>query len=184
MAGGGSILWIRLVFVLYYSELEGFMLVVRQGQTLYNIPTDQIDPMRWQTPPTQQIQFQQPTVGKVITDVLGAVAVVGLGFAAGAAIGELLFGQQERVLHCSDCGRSGHTARNCPVTGQRVALRKEKTGNCGCCGRRFRSTQLHHYAGRGLERGKEMCLPCHLQCGHDGNWKLGPFNPRYCRLDT
>ncbi len=160
------------------------MLVVRQGNKFYNIPPEEINPMRWEAPPVPPIQLQQPAAGKAIADLLGAAAVVGLGFLAGAAVGELLFGQEKRVVHCSGCDSTSHTARNCPVTGRRIPLRIEKTGNCSCCRRRYRSTQLHHYAGRGLERGKEMCLPCHLHCGHDGNWKLGPYNPRRCRLDN
>ena len=99
-------------------------MIVRQGQEFYYVP-GQNDPVQRRVAvpqPPPQVQFQQPALGKVIVDVLGAVGVVGLGFAAGAALGELLFGQEKRIIHCSDCGRSGHTARemschwaeNCP----------------------------------------------------------------------
>jgi hypothetical protein len=58
----------------------------------------------------------------------------------------------------------------------------EKTGTCTCCKKRFRYTEAHHYAGRGVERGREMCGPCHFHCGHNGDWYNFPINPRYCRL--
>lgn len=38
------------------------------------------------------------------------------------------------------------------------------------------------YAGRGVERGREMCGPCHFHCGHDSEWYNFPVNNRYCRL--
>jgi hypothetical protein len=161
-------------------------MVVRQGGEFYNLP-EQNDPIQWQIAvpqPAPQVQFEQVPIGRVIANVLGAVAVVGFGFMTAAAIGALLFGEEERVLHCSVCDSTSHTARNCPITGPRVRLKMEKTGDCGCCGRRFASTQLHHYAGRGLERGREMCLPCHLHCGHGGHWKIAPTNPQYCRLEN
>ena len=161
------------------------MIVVPQGQRLYYVPPEQIGLMQWQVgaaPQTPQIRIQQPTLGELIVDVLGKLAVAGVAFGIVYAGCELLFGTDERVMHCSDCGRTNHTARNCPFTGQRTRLAIEKTGMCRCCGGRFRFTQLHHYAGRGEERGKEMCRPCHLHCGHDGHWKIYPINPRFCRL--
>jgi hypothetical protein len=163
------------------------MLVVGQGQTLYYIPPEQFDPMRLQVvvgPQTPQIQLQQPKLGELIVDVLGKLMVVGFGCAIAYAGCEMLFGTEKRVMHCSGCGSANHTVRNCPFTGQRTRLAIEKTGMCGCCGGRFRSTQLHHFAGRGEERGKEMCGPCHFHCGHGGDWLNFPINPRYCRLDA
>ena len=161
------------------------MIIARQGQTLYCIPPEQFDPMPWQvavTPLGSQIQLQQPTLVERAAEALGKVVVVGGVFALTYAVCELLFGQEARVMHCSECGREGHTVRSCPFTGPRTRLRIEKTGNCQCCGGRFRSTELHHYAGRGEYKGKEMCGPCHFHCGHRGDWYNFPINPRYCRV--
>ena len=161
------------------------MTVIPQGLTLYYIPPEQFDPMRWQVAVAQltpQIQLQQPTMGELIVDAVGKLMVAGAACVVVYAGCELLFGMEKRVMHCSECGRPNHTARNCPFTGQRTRLAIEKTGICGCCGGRFRSTELHHYAGRGEERGKEMCGACHFHCGHDGDWYNFPINPRYCRL--
>jgi hypothetical protein len=107
---------------------------------------------------------------------------LGVGCAVVYAGCELLFRTEKGILHCSACGRTGHTARKCPLTGERTRLNIEKTGICACCGGRFRYTELHHYAGRGEQRGKEMCAPCHFHCGHSGDWFNSPVNPRYCRL--
>ncbi len=160
------------------------MIVVGQDQQFYYVPPQQNGPIQWQVgaaPPTPQIQLEQPTLGELIVDALGKLVIAGVAL-GGVYVGcELLFGTDERIMHCSHCGIANHTARNCPLTGRRTRLRIEKTGSCGCCGGRFRSTELHHYAGRGEERGKEMCGPCHLHCGHSGNWRNFPINPRYCR---
>lgn len=161
--------------------------MIWQGQMLNYIPPEQFNPMRCQVPappPTPQIQLQQPTFGEIIVDVLGKLVAVVFGCAVVYAGWEMLFGTEKRVMHCSECGRANHTARDCPFTGQRTRLAFEKMGMCGCCGGRFRYTELHHYAGRGEERGKEMCGPCHFHCGHGGDWYNFPINPRYCRLDA
>jgi len=86
---------------------------------------------------------------------------------------------------CSECGRTSHTAMSCPYTGPRRAISSSvpKTGWCECCNRRFRRTQHHHYGGRADPyKSKEMCLSCHLHCGHDGDFFNFAINPRYCRL--
>ncbi len=84
---------------------------------------------------------------------------------------------------CSVCDRKNHDARNCPFIGKRQTLRIKKTGVCRCCGRRPRKTVGHHYGGRGDgSKGKEMCIPCHQHCGHDGNHRKFAINPRVCRL--
>jgi hypothetical protein len=161
------------------------MLVVQQGRTLFEIPREQFYPPYWQTGvalPTRDIQPQHSSGVNQIVDALGKIVVGGLAVAGLFAGCELLFGSEKRVMHCSECGREGHTARYCPLTGQRTRLRIIKTGGCKCCGGSFKSTELHHYAGRGEDRGKEMCAPCHLHCGHGGDWFNFPINPRYCRL--
>jgi hypothetical protein len=132
-------------------------------------------------PQTPQIQYQQPTLAQVLLDCLGKLLVVGAGCAVVYVGCKILFGEEKRVVRCSKCGRA-HATRSCPITGARTRLRIEKTGICSCCGKRSRYTEAHHYAGRGVERGREMCGPCHFHCGHDSDWYNFPVNNRYCRL--
>src|ERR1019366_227363 len=135
-----------------------------------------------QAPPVSYAQVQQPTLGEVILEILGKAVVVGLGCAVAYGVYTLITDPEKPVRLCSECGRTNHTARNCPLTGARTRLTIEKTGTCTCCKKRFRYTEAHHYAGRGVERGREMCGPCHFHCGHNGDWYNFPINPRYCRL--
>jgi hypothetical protein len=155
--------------------------MIGQGQAQYfYTPPQQFNPELWQVAP---LQAQQPTVGELLVDLLGKVVVVGIGVAVVYAGCELLFGTDKPVRHCSECGRTNHTARNCPLTGPRTRLQIQKSGNCACCGGSYRYTEGHHYAGRGdSSKGKEMCAPCHFHCGHNGDWYNFPVNPRYCRL--
>ena len=143
-------------------------------------PAPPLNPAFWQY--SDPAVPQEPTFLETITKVAGTVLVVGAVGLAAYTVFDALFGSNEQVRHCSACGSSTHDARTCPMTGPRTRLRIEKTGICACCRRRFRHTELHHYAGRGVERGKEMCGPCHFWCGHDGDWQCHPINPRYCRL--
>lgn len=105
---------------------------------------------------------------------------VGLG--AALVIANALDGETQ-VRRCSICDRLNHDARNCPFDGRRERLYVVKTGRCECCGRRVGMTEGHHYGGRGDgSKGKELCGPCHLHCGHGGNFRNLGINPRYCRL--
>lgn len=39
-----------------------------------------------------------------------------------------------------------------------------------------------HYAGRGDDsKGMEICLPCHLHCGHEGHFQNFAIRPKFCR---
>jgi hypothetical protein len=157
-------------------------MVVRQNQMPYYVPPQQFDPTQWQMAVArQQIRFRQPTLEEVILNLGKFMAVVAVGAAAVCIGREMLFGGEESVRHCSECGRTNHDARNCPLTGPRTRLTIEKTGICSCCYGRFRYTEGHHYAGRAAEKGREMCVPCHFHCGHLGDWANAPINPLYCR---
>jgi len=86
---------------------------------------------------------------------------------------------------CSECGRTNHDARKCPYTGQRRNFPSEvvKTGWCECCGYWFAQTQLHHWGGRADDsRSMEMCIECHVHCGHNGHTQNFAIKPRYCRV--
>lgn len=157
--------------------------MVRQDEMPYYVPPQQFDPTQWQMAvEPRQIQIQQPTLSEAIIDLVGKLIVAGVVGAAVYVGCEMLFGEEKSVRHCSECGRTNHTARNCPLTGPRTRLTIEKTGICSCCGGRFHYTEGHHYAGRAAEKGREMCGPCHFHCGHGGDWYNAPINPRYCRL--
>ena len=158
------------------------MTMVRQDQMPYYIPPQQFDPTQWFSAVAQVPQiWPQPSLAEIIVDILGRLVVVGAMAAVVYAGCELLFGEEKSVARCSKCGRA-HTTRSCPMTGERTRLRIEKTGFCSCCRGRFSYTEGHHYAGRGVEKGREMCGPCHFHCGHDRAWNNYPINPRYCRL--
>ena len=131
--------------------------------------------------PPPQIQVQPPTVGELFLDLAGKLIVLSVAGAGLYVAREMLFGKEKRVVYCSKCNRPNHTARNCPIGGKRTRLSIKKTGVCSCCNRRVRYTEGHHYAGRAVNRGREMCAPCHLRCGHGGVWGQ-PINPRFCRL--
>ena len=54
----------------------------------------------------------------------GRSAFSGVGYVAY----KIIVGPQERRLHCSECGRASHTARNCPFTGERSTVVGRKDG--------------------------------------------------------
>jgi hypothetical protein len=103
------------------------------------------------------------------------------GLAGLILLSEAFRGPCER--RCGICGKTVHDARRCPQNAaKRTRLRIVKTGQCSCCGGRFRRTAAHHYAGPADgTRGREMCLRCHLLCGHGGDFQNMAVNPRYCR---
>ena len=78
-------------------------------------------------PASAQITPQSPTLGQII---LGGLILFGVGSVAY----KVLFEPQKRPLRCSECGRTSHTARNCPFTGERrrFSCSAEKTGWCEC----------------------------------------------------
>jgi hypothetical protein len=84
---------------------------------------------------------------------------------------------------CSLCDREGHDARDCTRRGERRAIPSwlEKSGWCECCDERFKQTYWHHYAGRGVDKWMEMCLECHVNCGHNGHTQNDAVRPLYCR---
>lgn len=140
-----------------------------------------VDQVIWPYPSPQAIH-REPSLLETVIKVAAAGLVIGAAAVAVVTVCDALFGPNDTIRHCSECGSASHDARNCLLSGPRTRLRIEKTGICACCGGNFRYTELHHYAGRGVARGKEMCGPCHFWCGHDGDWQSYPINPRYCRL--
>ena len=125
-----------------------------------------------------QYQVQQPSrlIQFLFWGVAAALAIYGL---------PQTFSTEPSKRRCSKCLRTSHTVRNCPFVGNRRPIRAwvKKTGWCQCCGRRSRKTQLHHYGGRANpDKYKEMCRPCHLHCGHDGDYHNFAINPHQCWL--
>lgn len=126
----------------------------------------------------QQNQFVEALVGFGKAVLVGGVIIFGL---AGAV--SLLVGEDPKPRYCSLCDREGHDARNCTRRGERLPIPSwlEKSGRCECCEQRFRNTYWHHYAGRGVDKWMEMCLECHVNCGHNGHTQNDAVRPYYCR---
>ena len=131
----------------------------------------------------EQIRMQREAQQNPLAEAfVGIVRVVAVGAAIGlgvAAIGSL-FGNDDEARERARLQR----ARNRRLNGPRGRVNVVKTGICTCCGKRFRYTEVHHYAGRAVPRGREMCGRCHFYCGHNGNWKNYAINPKGCWLDS
>jgi hypothetical protein len=130
----------------------------------------------YQLIPAAAIIYTPPTLPDWL--ILGACV-----FVAGFALHKLCEPDQ-RPRRCSGCDSASHTSATCPHIGERHHFLSdiEKIGECQCCGGRFPKTQLHHYGGRGdNSKAKEMCLLCHVQCGHEGHFHNKAINPYYCR---
>lgn len=128
--------------------------------------------------PVAYVTPQSLTLGQI---VIGGLVLCGIGYIAY----KVFFEQEERPRHCSECGRTSHTARNCPFSGvrRRFSSSVEKTGWCECCDNWFPKTQLHHYGGRADDsKAMEMCHECHVHCGHNGHTQNFATKPRYCRF--
>jgi hypothetical protein len=128
---------------------------------------------------------EQPPV-VYIPPTLGEIIFGGLMLLAAGYVGYKIFFQpQKSKRRCSQCGRPSHTAASCPFVGRRHRFSSaiEKTGWCECCSDWFPNTQLHHWGGRADDsKSKEMCIECHVHCGHNGHTRNFAINPRYCRL--
>lgn len=158
--------------------------IFRRHEPFFSHEVPKLDLSQWSgirpagQPASSQTAPQPPTLGQII---LGGLVVFGVGY----VLYKVLFEPQKRPLHCSECGRTSHSARNCPFTGdrRRFPSSAEKTGWCECCGSRFSKTQLHHYGGRGDDsKSMEMCHECHVHCGHNGHTQNFAIKPRYCRI--
>jgi hypothetical protein len=126
----------------------------------------------------QQMPVQPLISGKAL--FWGTVGIFGVAYLLSKA-----FEPTPIRRRCSQCRRTSHTAWNCPFIGERRPFSSsvQKTGNCKCCGRRSRKTQLHHYGGRADDsRWMEMCHPCHVYCGHNGHTQNFAVKPQYCRV--
>lgn len=125
----------------------------------------------------EQTQMQQNPLAAVLAGIGKGIAV-GVLLGVGAAALGSVFGEDDTARDEARRRR----ARNRGLNGPRVKLSIEKTGTCTCCSRQSRYTEVHHYAGRAVPRGREMCAPCHFHCGHNGHWNNDAVNPRSCRL--
>jgi hypothetical protein len=88
-------------------------------------------------------------------------------------------------MACSVCNSPNHNARTCPHEGKRkpVAAHIPKSKRCMCCGQYGYTIVRHHTRGRSNDTDAlDVCVDCHLQCGHEGNWQNLPIKPRVCRI--
>lgn len=146
-------------------------------------------PNQRQSVPPQALAFtsanQSPAVQLLVHDppINWGKVIVGLGLAS--LVGYVAYKALEPETpsrHCSVCDSSNHDRRNCPHDGRRIPFSGTipRSGLCECCGR-YRGKQRHHTRGRSDDSDfLDLCGPCHLHCGHRGNFQNLPVKPRYC----
>lgn len=90
-------------------------------------------------------------------------------------------------MSCSRCGKDGHNVTTCPSAKERMpySQSRKKLKRCQCCGRYGEETQTHHSRGRSVNSIKtaiDLCIDCHIECGHDGDFNCPPIKPQVCRI--
>jgi hypothetical protein len=100
-------------------------------------------------------------------------------------LSEVFAPEEEYVRRCGVCGKPDHDRRTCPYAGPRVGFGNSipKSAYCECCGKKSKTIQRHHTKGRAsLQAFRDLCLSCHLNCGHEGNYQNLPIDPGVCRM--
>lgn len=120
----------------------------------------------------------------------------------GVSLGEILFGSvvivagiwgAARLLSpdtapqrtCSVCGSARHDRRTCPYDGERVSFSRSipKSSRCECCGSSRYGIDRHHTRGRANPSDfLDVCLDCHIECCHGGDFHHLGGKPRTCRV--
>ena len=121
---------------------------------------------------------QGPSVGQVLL-IAGGIAL-GLYI-----LSDLFAPEEENDRRCGVCGKPDHDRRMCPYEGPRVGFGNSipKSAYCECCGKKSKTIQRHHTKGRAsLQAFRDLCLSCHLNCGHEGHYQNLPIDPRVCRM--
>lgn len=134
-------------------------------------------PPQWMGNSQPQFRFhEQPWWTHPIVLLFGGALVY-------AVFSEAENGASERA--CGVCGRPGHDRRTCPHGAKRVhfstAVRKSRY--CECCGQDRYATHRHHTRGRAnVSDYLDVCLDCHLDCCHDGDFQNLARKPQVCRV--
>jgi len=88
-------------------------------------------------------------------------------------------------MACGVCGIEGHTRVTCVYHGPRTNLKfaGPKSMRCECCGSYRYVTQRHHTRGRADDSDYlDVCIDCHVECCHLGDFYNLPKKPRVCRI--
>jgi hypothetical protein len=88
-------------------------------------------------------------------------------------------------MSCGICGASGHNAATCPHNAHRSHFSSSdpKAKRCECCAQYGYKVYRHHTRGRGDNWDYlDVCLDCHLNCCHVGDFNNLPIKPRVCRI--
>jgi hypothetical protein len=88
-------------------------------------------------------------------------------------------------MACGVCGTEGHNILTCVYDAPRANISKSipKSKRCECCGSYRYGTERHHTRGRGNASDfLDLCLDCHIACGHQGDFQNIPIKPRVCRV--
>jgi hypothetical protein len=115
---------------------------------------------------------------------LGVILIgAGLGLLAYRVLSAWGSGGPTRT--CGLCGRPGHDRRTCSHGGPRLNLSSDllKSRRCECCGCYRQGTQRHHTQGRASTWDYlDLCDACHLECGHEGDFRNLAIKPQFCRI--
>lgn len=88
-------------------------------------------------------------------------------------------------MACSYCRSQTHNILTCSHALDRKAFTHKAGKRCQCCGRYGQEIHRHHSKGRnnnGEKTSLDLCLDCHIACGHLGDFKNIPIKPEVCRM--
>ena len=85
-------------------------------------------------------------------------------------------------MACGVCGGFGHEAQQCPHKRAPIRLTAGgKNKRCRCCGQHKSDIERHDTLGQGNDSDfLELCLECHLNCCHDGDFHNAGRKPLVC----
>jgi hypothetical protein len=139
----------------------------------------ELNGMYAQQPTQDLLPFFPPALVSLGEFLVGAT-IVGL---AVWGVAELI-GQEAPLRICGACGQAGHDRRTCPHDGPRLNFSRSlpRGRRCQCCASPRYEMQRHHTRGRSnLSDFLDVCLDCHLECCHDGDFRNLGRKPRTCR---
>ena len=116
--------------------------------------------------------------------LLEAILITGgLGLLAYGLLSALSPDEPKRT--CGACGRLGHNRTTCPHDGPRMRFSRAipRSPQCQFCGQYRYGTSRHHPRGRAdISDHLDVCLDCHKECCHEGDFRNIAIKPRICRV--
>lgn len=88
-------------------------------------------------------------------------------------------------MACGVCGIEGHTRSTCVYDGPRINLNLlvQKGSVASVAGHIGTQLNGHHTRGRAdYSDYLDVCIDCHVECCHDGDFYNLPRKPRVCRI--